>query len=97
MPLGSVAAAVNPPPKPWEGAGGSSGTAPFKPSSMGNTSDVVEASGIANPGEIVPAKNGNAAANTSAITRPMPARPWEQGNNYGGPPFVAHSLSVKKR
>ncbi|PKI55274.1 hypothetical protein CRG98_024290 [Punica granatum] len=82
-----VAAAGNPPPKPWDRAGGSSGPAPFKPPSPGNTSDVVEASGTANPGEIVPTNNGNAAANTGAITRPMPSRPWEQqnyGSSYGG-------------
>lgn len=78
--LCTIFAAGNPPPKPWERAGGSSGPAPFKPPSMGNTSDVVEASGTANPGEIVPANNGSATANTSSITRPMPTRPWEQGS-----------------
>lgn len=76
-------AAGNPQPKPWERAAGSSGPAPFKPPSAGNTSDVVEASGTANPGEIVPANNGNAVANTSSITRPVPIRPWQQ-QNYGG-------------
>ncbi|KAK4778950.1 hypothetical protein SAY86_006478 [Trapa natans] len=79
--------ARNPPPKPWEQAGGSSGPAPFKPPSSGNTSDVVEASGTANPGEVLPANNRNAAANTSSLARPMPSRPWEQqsyGSAYGG-------------
>ncbi|KAK4782113.1 hypothetical protein SAY86_016215 [Trapa natans] len=76
--------AGNPPPKPWEAAGGSSGPAPFKPPSVGNTSDVVEASGTANHGEIVPANNGNVAASTGTLTRPMPTRPWEQGSTYGG-------------
>uniref|UniRef100_A0A6N2MPC9 Uncharacterized protein n=1 Tax=Salix viminalis TaxID=40686 RepID=A0A6N2MPC9_SALVM len=45
--------ANNPPLKPWERAGGSSGPTPFKPPSAGITSDVVEASGTARPGEIV--------------------------------------------
>ena len=38
------------PPKPWDRAG----TSPFKPKSSGSTSDVVESSGTAKPGEIVP-------------------------------------------
>ena len=87
-------AANNPPPKPWERAGNSSGPGPFKPSSAGSTSEVVEASGTAKPGEIVPGA-GNAIANTNALGRPLPARPWQQqtygnsygngyGNNYGG-------------
>ena len=46
-------AANNPPPKPWERASGSSGATPFKPPSVGSTSDVVEASGTGRPGEIV--------------------------------------------
>ncbi|PKA45771.1 Peroxisomal membrane protein 13 [Apostasia shenzhenica] len=73
------------PPKPWERAGSSSGPVPFKPPSSGSTSDVVEASGTARSGEVV-TNAGNAAANTSVVTRPMPPRPWEQnyGNNYGG-------------
>uniref|UniRef100_A0A6N2LE23 Uncharacterized protein n=1 Tax=Salix viminalis TaxID=40686 RepID=A0A6N2LE23_SALVM len=75
--------ANNPPPKPWERAGGSSGATPFKPPSAGSTSDVVEASGTARPGEIVQS-SGNT---TNAVGRPLPARPWEQGysqSNYGG-------------
>ncbi|KAJ6289727.1 hypothetical protein OIU78_025618 [Salix suchowensis] len=75
--------ANNPPPKPWERAGGSSGATPFKPPSAGSTSDVVEASGTARPGEIVQS-SGNT---TNAVGRPLPARPWEQSyspSNYGG-------------
>ncbi|KAL0390316.1 UNVERIFIED_CONTAM: Peroxisomal membrane protein 13 [Sesamum calycinum] len=52
-----------PPPKPWERAGSSSGPAPFKPSSPGNTSDVVEASGTAQPGEVVSTTDRSAAVN----------------------------------
>ncbi|KAJ6824818.1 peroxisomal membrane protein 13 [Iris pallida] len=75
----------SPPPKPWERAGTSSGSAPFKPPSSGNTSEVVEASGTAKPGEIV--SNDNASANRqNTLGRPVPSRPWEQnnGNSYGG-------------
>lgn len=77
------------PPKPWEqsGASGSSGPTPFKPPSAGSTSDVVEASGTAKPGEIVPVANRTGTANTNALGRPLPARPWEQNygtTNYGG-------------
>lgn len=78
--------ANNPPPKPWEQSGGSSGATPFKPPSAGSTSDVVEASGTARPGEIVQS-SGNTTNNTNAVGRPLPARPWEQSystNNYGG-------------
>lgn len=73
-----------PPPKPWERAGTSSGPAPFKPSSSGNTSEVVEASGTAKPGELV--STVNTAANGNTLARPVPARPWQQnhGNSYGG-------------
>ncbi|KAL5576223.1 hypothetical protein UlMin_017922 [Ulmus minor] len=71
----------SPPPKPWERAGSSSGPAPFKPPSAGSTSDVVEASGTAKPGEIVSTSNRNTAVNTNTLTRPVPTRPWEQ--NYG--------------
>ncbi|WJZ91433.1 hypothetical protein VitviT2T_010504 [Vitis vinifera] len=80
--------ANNPPPKPWERAGTSSGPVPFKPSSAGNTSDVVEASGTANPGEIGSTTNRNTVVNRNALGRPLPTRPWEQqttyGNSYGG-------------
>ncbi|XP_071690063.1 peroxisomal membrane protein 13-like isoform X2 [Rutidosis leptorrhynchoides] len=72
----------NPPPKPWERAGSSSGPAPFKPSSPGSTSDVVEASGTARPGEIVNT-NESSTMNTNALGRPVPARPWMQQNTYG--------------
>ncbi|KAI4342802.1 hypothetical protein MLD38_027381 [Melastoma candidum] len=77
------------PPKPWEqsGGSGSSGPSPFKPPSAGSTSDVVEASGTAKPGEIVPTANRIGTANTNALGRPLPARPWEQNygtTNYGG-------------
>ncbi|XP_004486871.1 peroxisomal membrane protein 13 isoform X2 [Cicer arietinum] len=79
--------ASSPPPKPWERAGSSSGPTPFRPPSGGNTSDVVEASGTAKPGEIVTTADRNAAVNGNTLTRPVPTRPWEQnyGNNtYGG-------------
>ncbi|KAK7402244.1 hypothetical protein VNO78_14353 [Psophocarpus tetragonolobus] len=74
-------AANSPPPKPWEQAGSSSGPAPFKPPSAGNTSDVVEASGTAKPGEIVSSSDRTAAVNRNTLGRPLPSRPWEQ--NYG--------------
>ncbi|GAB2294166.1 Peroxisomal membrane protein PAS20 [Dionaea muscipula] len=75
----------DPPPKPWErAAGSSSGPAPFKPPSPGSTSNVVEASGTAKPGEIVSTSNRNpAGVSTDAVGRPLPRRPWEN-NNYGG-------------
>lgn len=72
-----------PPPKPWERAGSSSsGPAPFKPATPGSTSDVVEASGTARPGEIVQSNNTTSAVNT--LGRPVPPRPWEQQQTYGG-------------
>lgn len=80
-------AANSPPPKPWERAGASSGPVPFKPPSAGSTSDIVEASGTAKPGEIVSTSDNNATINRNALSRPVPTRPWEQnyGNsNYGG-------------
>eukprot|EP00262_Sarcandra_glabra_P008424 TRINITY_DN2194_c1_g1_i1.p1 TRINITY_DN2194_c1_g1~~TRINITY_DN2194_c1_g1_i1.p1 ORF type:complete len:291 (+),score=59.27 TRINITY_DN2194_c1_g1_i1:410-1282(+) len=75
-----------PPPKPWEQSGAPSGSAPFKPPTPGSTSDVVEASGTAKPGEIVSNAERNASVNRNALGRPVPARPWEQnyGNSYGG-------------
>ncbi|KAF6162251.1 hypothetical protein GIB67_008380 [Kingdonia uniflora] len=75
-----------PPPKPWERAGSSSGPAPFRPPSAGTTSDVVEASGTAKPGEIVSSAERTAPVNGTALSRPVPARPWEQnyGSTYGG-------------
>ncbi|XP_057958018.1 peroxisomal membrane protein 13 [Malania oleifera] len=80
-------AANSPPPKPWERAGASSGPAPFKPPSAGCTSNVVEASGTAKPGEIISTSERNATVNRNSLGRPVPSRPWEQtyGNNsYGG-------------
>ncbi|KAF8393767.1 hypothetical protein HHK36_019965 [Tetracentron sinense] len=76
----------NPPPKPWERAGTSSGPAPFKPPSPGSTSDVVEASGTARPGEIVSTADRNTVVNRNVLARPVPTRPWEQnnGSSYGG-------------
>ncbi|KAJ6917511.1 peroxisomal membrane protein 13-like [Populus alba x Populus x berolinensis] len=77
--------ANNPPPKPWEQAGGSSGATPFKPASAGSTSDVVEASGTARPGEIV--QSSGSTTNTNSVGRPLHSRPWEQNysmSNYGG-------------
>ncbi|KAI4326336.1 hypothetical protein MLD38_031660 [Melastoma candidum] len=70
--------------KPWERAGAtaSSGPSPFKPPSPGSTSEVVEASGTAKPGEIVQ----TSSVNRSTIGRTVPTRPWEQNtyNSYGG-------------
>ncbi|KAG8371624.1 hypothetical protein BUALT_Bualt13G0107600 [Buddleja alternifolia] len=77
----------SPPPKPWERAGSSSGPAPFRPPSAGNTSEVVEASGTAQPGEVVSTATRNATVNGNTLGRPVPARPWEQqtlGSTYGG-------------
>lgn len=74
-------AASSPPAKPWERAGAASGPTPFKPPSAGNTSDVVESSGTANPGEIVSTSDRTATVNRNAVGRPLPSRPWEQ--NYG--------------
>ncbi|KAM7521936.1 hypothetical protein LguiA_011838 [Lonicera macranthoides] len=78
----------SPPPKPWERAGSSSGGAPFKPPSPGSTSDVVEASGTARPGEIVSTNDATTSINRNSLGRPVPARPWEQqtygANTYGG-------------
>ncbi|KAJ7947469.1 peroxisomal membrane protein 13-like [Quillaja saponaria] len=73
--------ANTPPPKPWERAGSSSGPAPFNPPSAGRTSDVVEASGTARPGEIVSSSDNNAIVNTNSLGRAVPTRPWE--HNYG--------------
>lgn len=76
------------PAKPWERTGTHSGPSPFNPPSSGTTSDVVEASGTARPGEIVSAANGNTAVNNNnTLSRPVPTRPWERqnyGSTYGG-------------
>ncbi|KAK3437892.1 hypothetical protein EUGRSUZ_C02476 [Eucalyptus grandis] len=63
---------------PWERAGGSSGPAPFKPPSSGSTSDRVEASETARPGEIVSTTDKTIPVNANSIARPVPTRPWEQ-------------------
>ncbi|KAJ0014598.1 hypothetical protein Pint_19593 [Pistacia integerrima] len=79
--------ANSPPPKPRDRAGAASGPTPFKPPSAGNTSDVVESSGTANPGEIVSTSDRTATVNRNALGRPLPSRPWEQSygsNSYGG-------------
>lgn len=79
--------AGGPPAKPWERTGTASGPSPFNPPSSGTTSDVVEASGTAKPGEIVSAADRNTAVNRNALSRPVPTRPWEQqnyGSTYGG-------------
>ncbi|XP_031123315.1 peroxisomal membrane protein 13-like isoform X1 [Ipomoea triloba] len=73
----------SPPPKPWERAGSSSGPTPFKPPSVGKTSDIVEASGTSTPGELVPAADRNTATNINTVARPVPTRPWEQPQTYG--------------
>lgn len=78
-----IVVAGGPPAKPWERAGTSSGPTPFKPPSSGSTSDVVEASGTARPGEIVSTADRNTAVNRNNLTRPVPTRPWEQQQNYG--------------
>lgn len=81
-----AAAGDAPPPKPWERATTSSGPAPFKPPSSGSTSDVVEASGAAKPGEAVPSTERSVLANRNTVGRPLPPRPWQQnyGTSYGG-------------
>ncbi|XP_022771605.1 peroxisomal membrane protein 13-like [Durio zibethinus] len=70
-------------PKPWEQAGGSSSSGPFKPPSPGSTSDAVKASGTARPDEIVSSADRTTVVNRNAVGRPVPSRPWEQ-QNYGG-------------
>ncbi|XP_010551992.1 PREDICTED: peroxisomal membrane protein 13-like [Tarenaya hassleriana] len=76
------------PPKPGERAGSASGPSPFKPPTNSSTADAVESSGTARPGEIVTTTNRTATvANTNALGRPVPTRPWEQQNyasTYGG-------------
>lgn len=87
----SIAATGGSRPKPWEQAGGSAGSGPFKPPSPGSTSDVVEASGTARPGEIVSTADRTAAVNRNAVGRPLPSRPWEQqnyGSSYGGKDLI---------
>ncbi|XP_044465234.1 peroxisomal membrane protein 13-like isoform X2 [Mangifera indica] len=59
--------AHSPPPKPWERAGVASGRTPFKPPSAGNTSDIVESSGTANPGEIVSTSNRTATVKRNTL------------------------------
>lgn len=82
------------PAKPWERTGTHSGPSPFNPPSSGTTSDVVEASGTARPGEIVSAANGNTAVNNNnTLSRPVPTRPWERqnyGSTYGGKCCSSH-------
>ncbi|KAF7841289.1 peroxisomal membrane protein 13 [Senna tora] len=85
-------AANSPPPKPWEQAGSSSGPTPFKPPSAGNTSDVVEASGTAKPGEIVSSSDRNATVNRNTHGRPVPTRPWEQ--NYGNSSYGGYGSTM---
>lgn len=84
--LNYAMAGSGPPPKPWEQVPASSGSAPFKPPSPGSTSDVVEASGTAKPGEIVTSSQMNPPAASAVLARPVPTRPWEQsyGSGYGG-------------
>ncbi|CAN8269555.1 unnamed protein product [Cochlearia groenlandica] len=76
------------PPKPWEQEGNTSGPNPFRPTSNTSTAGSVEASGTANPGELVSSLNRtNTAANMNALSRPVPTRPWVQqnyGSTYGG-------------
>ncbi|XP_038985852.1 peroxisomal membrane protein 13-like isoform X2 [Phoenix dactylifera] len=72
--------------KPWQRVGSSSRPAPSKPLSPRSTSNVVEASGTAKPGEAASGAEGNASANWKALGRSVPSGPWEQnnGNSYGG-------------
>ncbi|KAK7312392.1 hypothetical protein VNO77_36207 [Canavalia gladiata] len=86
------ASANGPPPKPWERAASSSGPAPFKPPSAGSTSDVVEASGTAKPGEIVPTSDISATINRNTLGRPLPTRPWEQ--NYGNTSYGGYGSTM---
>lgn len=86
----------SPPPKPWEKDGNnntSGGPKPFRPPSNTRTAASVEASGTANPGELVSSLNRtNTAAN---LSRPVPPRPWDQqnyGSTYGGGMFFTLSL-----
>lgn len=75
------------PPKPWEqeGNNNASGPNPFRPPSNTSTADSVEASGTANPGELVSSANrtNTAATAMNGLGRPVPSRPWEQQNSYG--------------
>ncbi|KAF2321985.1 hypothetical protein GH714_005193 [Hevea brasiliensis] len=64
-----------------ERACGPSGSTPFKPPSSGSTIYLVEASGTAKPGEIVPSLHRNASVNRNALGRPAPPSPWQ--HNYG--------------
>lgn len=87
--------AGNPRPKPYEEAGTSTPPTPFRPPSSGRTSDVVESSGTAKPGEIVPTTEANVTVNKNSLGRPLPARTWEQnyGNTYGGNFIFSCSVS----
>ncbi|KAG6386520.1 hypothetical protein SASPL_155423 [Salvia splendens] len=63
-------------------AGSSSGPAPFRPPSAGNTSEVVEASGTAQPGEVVSTTNINVIRNTvNSVGQPVPSR--DSNRRYG--------------
>lgn len=92
MATASQQGAGGPPPKPWERSGSSSGPAPFRPPSAGNTSEVVEASGTAKPGEIVTTSNPNTSVNMNAVGRPLPTRPWE--NNYGSSSYGGYNSGI---
>lgn len=83
---GCIASGNAPPSKPWERAGTSSGPVPFRPQSSGRTSEVVEASGTAKPGEVVTGSERNATVNRNTLGRPLPPRPWQQnyGTSHGG-------------
>ncbi|CAH8356415.1 unnamed protein product [Eruca vesicaria subsp. sativa] len=84
------------PPKPWEreGNNNTSGPKPFRPPSNTSTADSVEASGTANPGELVSSRTHNTATNMNPhLSRPVPSRPWLQ-QNYGG---NGPNLSINSR
>ncbi|KAJ0234080.1 Peroxisomal membrane protein 13 [Hirschfeldia incana] len=88
--LSVMASSGGSPPKPWEqeGNNNTSGANPFRPPSNTSTAASVEASGTANPGELVSSVNNrtnSTAANMNGLSRPVPTRPWEQQQStYGG-------------
>ncbi|XP_018515182.1 peroxisomal membrane protein 13 [Brassica rapa] len=67
------------PPKPWERAGNNNTSGPpkpFRPPSNTSTADSVEASGTAD--------RNHTPANMNALSRPLPIRPRQQQQTYGG-------------
>ncbi|CAG7890712.1 unnamed protein product [Brassica rapa] len=67
------------PPKPWERAGNNNTSGPpkpFRPPSNTSTADSVEASGTAD--------RNHTPANMNALSRPLPIRPRQQQQTFGG-------------